>query len=269
MISHSIFDFNDYRNFLEKSLSVKGETRGFRTNLAKFLGCRLSHITQVIGGLNHLSLEFSYKTATFLKLSKSETHFFLLLVNKDRSGDFKLSQYFQEQIDQIHKERSKVIKRLEVEDHLTTEQIMHYYSSWSFSAVHLLCSLPQINSTSDIVDRLNISLEHAQDVTDFLIEIGILKNTKSGLATSGRRIHLKDNSKMVSKHHTNWRMKAIQSFDKTEPENLHFSGVYSFAKKDWKKLKETLLKSLEQSDLIIKDSPQDTVGVISLDFFEI
>ena len=135
--------------------------------------------------------------------------------------------------------------------------------------IHILCSLPQVKSIEDIVKRLNISYEHAQDAIAFLIEAGILKKSKEGLVTTGRRIHLEDNSKMISKHHTNWRMKAIQSLDQNVSKDLHFSAVYSFAKKDMEKIKEVLLKCLEDSELIIKDSPQDTVGIINLDLFEL
>jgi len=265
----NVYNCSSYQEFLDKSLATSGVTRGLRSKLAKQLNCRVSHISQVISGQNHLSLELAFKTAEFLKLSDSETHFFILLVNKGRAGNYKLKEYFHKQIVEILSERTQVNKRLQVSDELTPDQVMHYYSSWYISAIHILCSLEFIKSNDDIIERLKISKQQVDQSVDFLIETNILKKSKNGLKTTGRRIHLDSKSKLISKHHSNWRIKSMNAFDQFKNKNLHFSAVYSFADKDWKQLKEILLKSLEDSEKVIKDSPQDTLAALCIDFFEI
>jgi uncharacterized protein (TIGR02147 family) len=265
----TVFDCNNYQDYLEKVLPIRGEERGVRSKLALYLDCRVSHITQVIQGLSHFSPEMALKTADFLQLDENEMHFFLLLVNRERAGNHKLKTYYQNQIDDILKDRANVKNRLEVTDELSSEQIMHYYSSWHYSAIHILCSLESVKSYSDIRERINLPVDKIKEAVSFLIESKILDSDSEGLRTTGRRIHLDAKNKMISKHHTNWRIKAIEEVGVPKEKSLHFSAVYSFSRKDWETIKEVFLKSLKSSEEIIEKSPEDMVGAICLDFFEI
>jgi len=264
-----VFDFKNYQEYLKWVLPVKGEERGVRSKLALFLDCRVSHITQVIQGQSHMGLEMAQKTAEFLRLSHEESHFFLLLVSMERAGTEALKKYFQKQIDEVLSARSNIKQRLRITDELTSEQVMHYYSSWHYSAVHLLCSLPEIKTANDIQNRLRLPLEKIKESISFLSDSNIVVQTSEGLNTTGRRIHLEAKSKMISKHHTNWRVKTIEELGLAKPESLHFSAVYSFARKDWDAIKESFLKSIKSSELIIEKSPEDMIGAVCVDFYEI
>jgi uncharacterized protein (TIGR02147 family) len=266
---HSIYDCKNYQDYLGYALPTTGEERGIRSRLALYLDCRVSHLTQVIQKQNHLSYEMAYKIAEFLKLSEDETHFFLLLVSKSRSGNVKLEKYYHKQIDEILKTRSKIKERLQISDELTKDQVMHYYSSWYFSAIHILCSLPDVNTIHDLQKRLRLDYEQLNEAVEFLIDAGILQNTKEGLNTTNRRIHLDAKSKMISKHHTNWRVKAIDELSLPKEESLHFSSVYSFSKEDFIKIREIILKTLSASESLIKDSPEEMVATLCVDFFQV
>ena len=73
----------------------------------------------------------------------------------------------------------------------------------------------------------------------------------------------------IRRHHTNWRNQAITSIDKNEEEALHYSSVLSMADKDVPKIKEIMIKAIEECREIIKVSKEERLQIITMDFFKI
>mgnify|MGYP000561917378 CR=1 FL=1 len=54
-----------------------------------------------------------------------------------------------------------------------------------------------------------------------------------------------------------------------EPSDLHFSNVVSMGKEDIVKVREIFIKAIAEARLIIKDSPEEKLQSICVDFFEV
>ena len=74
---------------------------------------------------------------------------------------------------------------------------------------------------------------------------------------------------MISKHHTNWRIKAIEVMDRARNTDLHFSTVVSLARDYVQKIKEQLVKNIEAARAVVKESKEEEVHCLALDFFKI
>ena len=104
----------------------------------------------------------------------------------------------------------------------------------------------------------------------FLLENGILAESPEGKIRIGPvRIHLERDSPLIGRHHSNWRMKAIQALDRPRAKHLHYSGVFSLSQADVEKIRQILLESIEKSEPVLRDSPEETAWVIGMDFFEL
>ena len=77
----SIYEYSDYKSFvidlIDKS---EGKVRGRRRAIAKHIGCHVSHITLVLKGNGHFSLEQAESIARFFGLNEQETDFLFLLI---------------------------------------------------------------------------------------------------------------------------------------------------------------------------------------------
>jgi len=74
---------------------------------------------------------------------------------------------------------------------------------------------------------------------------------------------------MISKHHTNWRMQAIQSFEKENESDLHYSSVITIAEDDIPRVREALIKAVEKVREIVRPSQDEAVLCYALDLFKV
>jgi uncharacterized protein (TIGR02147 family) len=268
-VNVNIFDFKSYQDYLGVMLPAKGHSRGIRSRLAAQLDCRVSHLTQVIQGKSHISLEMAEKIASFLSLGELESHFFILLVSKERSGSNKLKSYYDNQLEQVLENRKHVKNKLKLTDSLTDAQMQEYYSSWHYSAVHILVSLPEVKDIKDICNNLGLDLSRVKQVVDFLLQAKIIKSEMDRLQTVGRRLHIDSKSKHTPMYHMSWRAKAMEVIATNNSNNLHFSSVYSLAKEDIDRIRDVLLNSLNRSEEIVKGSAQNTLVSLNIDFMQL
>lgn len=264
----SVFDFKDYRAFLKKEFAGKGAGRGKRANLANFLGCQTSFLSQVLTDRAHLSLEHAIKTSEFFQHSEEEKTYFMFLVQKAKAGSKSLESFFDTKILQIQKQRDQVRERIKIRTKLSAEDQMRYYSSWFYSAIHILCALPDFNTTEKISQKLKLDIGLIKEALGFLESKGFVQLSKGTYSIGAKRIHLSQGSPMLPRHHSNWRMKAIESVDQEKSSDLHYSAVLGIAKADVKVFKEKILKLLEELEPIVSDSKEEIPVVILMDLFQ-
>jgi len=118
-----------------------------------------------------------------------------------------------------------------------------------------------------IAEALAIPPQKVAEVVRFLISTGLIVEKIGRLAMGPASIHLGSDSSMISKHHTNWRMRAIQSLDVPRAIDLHYSSVVSLAASDVPRVRAALVRALEEVRAIVKPSPEEEVYAYSLDLF--
>lgn len=264
-----LYKFDNYREYLKEKFSGKGKSRGTRSPLVEFLGCQLSFFNQVLTFRSHLSLEHAYKTSEYLGFDTDEQEYFLTLVQKDKSGSVSLENYFKNKIITIKKERELISKRVKVTTSLTIKDQMKYYSKWYFSAIHILSALPSFNYPEEISAHLKIDLMVTKKALSFLIKSGFVISTEKGLNIGATRIHLNLDSDMLPRHHSNWRIKAIEAVDNQGKNSLHYSSILGISQKDIIIIKEKILILIQEIEPIIQDSAEESPVVFLCDFFEL
>jgi uncharacterized protein (TIGR02147 family) len=264
-----IFDFDDYRAYLVAAMDAKGERRGKRSRLAQFLGCETSFVSQVLTGRSHFSLEHSIRASDFLGHTSEEKHYFMLLVQKGKAGSRPLESYYDAQIAEVRKRRQVVRERIQVKDELKLQDQMTYYSAWWFVAAHILCALPGTQTRDEITRKLSLPAEVVNRTLDFLLGKGLIKEESGHYSIGAQRIHLGTASPLLPRHHSNWRMKAMQAVDHPKAGDLHYSGVIGISKKDGERVRAMMLDLLQKSEVIVQESKEDTAYVMLMDFFEL
>jgi uncharacterized protein (TIGR02147 family) len=266
----SVFEYRDYKEYLGDRLAVSGQTRGQRSKLAETLGCQTAFVSQVVNGHTHFSLEHAIVINQFLSHTESESHYFMLLVHQGRAGTKTLREYYSRQIEAIHEKRQVVHERIQVKQTISVEDQMIYYSAWYYATVHVMLSIPEFQNKAAIAQHLNLPLSTITKCIEFLTSLGLATDIGKGRYGIGTaRIHLGQDSPMLSKHHTNWRMKAITSLDRFNKDDLHYSSVVTLSEKDATTVKSVLLSALEKTELILGPSKEEAVFSLAMDFFRI
>lgn len=269
-MKNSIFEYNDYKTYLEDKIhSMPSKGRGVKLKIAESLHCQNTYVSLVLKGESHFSLEQGMKLNTFFEHTGDEGKFFILLLHHARAGSAELKKYYQEELNEIIVKNSDLKKRTNVKNSLRDKDQDVYYSSWIYSAVHILVTIKEFQTAPQIAKRLNLPRTKALEVLNFLEDCGIVKKEGAQYVPGVTRIHLSKNSPHIQRHHTNWRMRAVNSIDLNGDSDLHFSNVVSIGEKDIVKVREIFIKAISDARSIIKDSPEEKLHSICIDFFEV
>lgn len=269
MDKSDIFTAKNYQDYLIRKAGPATQRRGIKSAMAQAIGCQPTYITHLLAGKANLSLEQAEVLNTFFAHTKEESQFFLLLVSRDRAGTHSLKSHFQEQLDQILKHRMVLTKRLGQKNTLTQEQRSVFYSAWYFLAAQIALTIPALQTQKMLSKKLGLSMPKAGEILQFLSEIGLITKMGDHFHPTETQIRLGNDSHQIIQHHTNWRVKAIESLTNENADELHYSGVISLSSKDVIKIKNQLLEQLKENIEIIKESKEERLFVMNIDFFNL
>ncbi len=268
-MSKSVFDFNKYIPYLEVVLDSKGKHRGRKTAAAVAMQIQPAYLSLILKGQADLNLEQAHALSTYLMHNEDESHFLLLLVQKDRAGTKSLRAYFQKQIDQVLKNRLILTERLGISDSLSEDEKQKYYSSWIYSAIHIAVTIPELQNKKSLCHFLNLKTEPFLKALNFLMTAGLVEQRGDILTTGRSIIRLGNNSYNIIKHHTNWRNQAIESLEREDLSDLHYSAVVSVSKKDVLVIKNQILDYIKNLVEVIKASKEESLCTLNIDFFNL
>jgi hypothetical protein len=112
---------------------------------------------------------------------------------------------------------------------------------------------------SAIAEFLNLPAQRVGDILDELLKMGLARLEKGRYIGNYDRLHLPADSPLIFKHHTNWRMRAIQSFDTPRSADLHYSSVMSISPAAAEMIRSLLLGFIESLEPIIRESKDEGI----------
>ena len=265
-----VYNFQDYKEYLFSRLdSEDGLGKGGRSRLCEAMGCQTAYLSQVLNGTAHLSMEQAEAVSRFIGHGDDETEYFLLLVQLGRAGTNGLRAFVKKQLDHITKRRRQLSQRLPIGEEITREQQVKYYSSWIFATVHVLTTVPEFRTAETIASRLGITRGEAVIALEFLCRCGLLSNRDGSYEATTSRIHLGDDSDLVSRVHMNWRLRAMGAIERNDQNDLHYSSVVTVARADIPVIREKLMQAIETVKVLVKASPAEEAVGFTLDWFGI
>lgn len=95
----SIFNFDSYRRYLVNHLSLlphKG--RGHISKMANAMKIQPTLMSMILSGTRELNPENAIELSIYLEHTEIESEYFLLLVQYERAGTYKLKGHFKKRI---------------------------------------------------------------------------------------------------------------------------------------------------------------------------
>jgi uncharacterized protein (TIGR02147 family) len=264
----NIFDIESYKLALNKLLEIRRKSqKGLSRKLAEHLGVHPTMVSQVMTGTKDFTEEQMILVCEFLGVPKLESQYLLILLQQERAGSKKLKDYFQEQLGLVRKQALQVSQRVHKDRQLTELEKSIFYSSWLYPTIHLLTTLDKKIRFEEICQKLSLSEGKTREILDFLIEIQMVVET-DGLFYSGpASTHLEKNSPFLVKHHTNWRLKAIQASETLSDQELMYSANISVSRKDFEAIREEFMQVIQRFVGTVGASPAEDIAQFNLDFF--
>jgi uncharacterized protein (TIGR02147 family) len=267
-MDNSIFEHSDYRAYLRAKAGPRGTRYGVRLAMAQAIGCHSSYFTKILDADANLNLEQSLKLSTYFQMTAEESDYFLLLVQKARSGTKALERYFETKLDALQQKRLSLKERVSIKRSLSREDQATYYGSWHFAAIHMALTVLQLNTRGALASYFELTEKKVGEILEFLISVGLAVEEKGTFKVGPSELHLEGDSPSILKHHTNWRTKAITALDREDALDLHYSGVFTLSKADAASLRERLVKVIRDSvSFATQSKNEDEVLCFALDFF--
>lgn len=150
--------------------------------MAEAAGCQRSYLSQVIHGNVHLVPDHAYGLSQYFGLSDEEREYFITMLEYARAT----SEDYKEHI------RGK-LQELKGEKH--SEQKVapkSYFSSWHWSAIHLLTNLPEYQSPKKLAEFLRLPEDSVRLSLETLAKVGLVKKEKQTWKFAQANSSLKD-----------------------------------------------------------------------------
>lgn len=264
----SIFEFNDYKHYVNTWLEQQPKGgRGLLSQIAKELGIHTTLLSHTLRGEKHLNSEQGILLAEYMGLSEAETHFLLLLIQRDRAGNTKLQQKYQKDILQIRADSKDVSKRVLTHTQLTETQKAQFYSSWLYSAIRQLSSIPHYQSRAKLGSAFDIKKEEFNTALKFLLETELCVEKDNRIDIGPANTHIEATSPFVFLHHKNWRIKALEKHNNLSADELMYSAPFTISEEDFAYVREELVRFIQSLIKTVGKTKNERLACFNADLF--
>jgi uncharacterized protein (TIGR02147 family) len=264
----SIFDFNDYKEFvIHRIRNMPQQGRGQFRQIALHLRIHTTMVSQVFRGSRDLSPEQGCELAEYLGLSELEADYFLRLIEKNRAGTEKLRARLSKELAAIREKALQLQHRLPAGKKLDERDRAVFYSQWYYQAIRLLTSIPGAQKPEVIARSLNLPLGRVREVLAFLVAVGLCTETNDVYQMGAARTHIEKASPLASRHHTNWRLKAIEHFEHVGANELAFTAPMTLSESDASQVHKRLIEFIEWATALATQSSSESLYCFNVDWF--
>jgi uncharacterized protein (TIGR02147 family) len=266
----SIFEYTEYKLFVRARIaSMPKGGHGEFQRLAAELRMHPTRISHIFKGEIDLTLEQGAHLCRYWGLSQLESEYFILLLQISRAGTKELKTLLKTQADEIRSRAKKIVNRVPRDRILSESEKALFYSNWFYSGIRLFCSVSEYQTLDSISDYFGFSREQTREVLDFLVSTGLCVETDGVYSMGAKRTHLESTSLLISRHHANWRLKAIASHENLSDRELSYTLPVSISKKDQAVLRELLIQTITKFQAAVTASePPEMVACLNIDWFE-
>jgi uncharacterized protein (TIGR02147 family) len=265
----SIFNFQDYRKFIAVVLEgLPGKGRGEQAKIAQALGVNTSFLSQVLKGTKNFSQEQAFLLGQYFGFNELETRYLEEMVNLSRAGKSAYRKSIEARLEKMGIEAKRKEGIPSLDQPLDEPNQAIFYSSWQYSAIQLLTGIERLQTPDAIAQRLKIDQKSTQQILDFLTLCGLCTNESGRYQVGTRRTHLTDHSPLRSRHHMNWRLKAIDHFPISNPGDLFFTGPMRVDAPTLEKIEKLLRELLKEVNGLIDQASDETVACLNIDWFK-
>lgn len=266
----NIFEFEDYRDFIRKWISNSSTAHGQFAKIARALHMHSTTVSQVIHGKKTLTLDQACALAAYFEMGEMESEYLLTLVSLERAGTPLLRKRLQHKIRSMKKQSSRLANRLPKNTELSEQSKGIFYSHWYYIALALAVDIEGLQTVDSLSSYLSVPRQIVSQAIEFLQSQGVVYEVNGHLCMGMQNTHLELDSPHLLRHHTNWRLRAIERNEKmSQEEELQYTGPFSLSREDARRIRERLLETIQTFLKQVAPSKSETLYCLNIDWFKI
>lgn len=242
-----IFRYDNYKDLVNDLLLTKpNQGRGQYKRISEHLNVSSVLISQIFKGPKDISIEQGHKLCDYFNFIELEKKYFVTLISSNRAGTYELRKFYDKELTELKKQAKSIINRVKHKNVLSDEDKATFYSDWKYSGMRLACDLEQIVNISDLSNLFKIDEENIKSILEFLMAKGLVKSNNGNLEIGPSSTHISKSSPMVKNHHRNWRLKALESLDNLEDNEIMYTAPMTTSKDVYQNLNKKILKLIDE-----------------------
>jgi uncharacterized protein (TIGR02147 family) len=265
----NIFLYDDYRRVIrEKIKSEPKKGHGQIQKIAQALNVSQSQVSQILNGSRKLSEIQGLRLSKYFRFSDLETEYFIGLVQLARVDHPEVKNLLQRNLKRIS---DLSISGSVLDRNMTTLEEadqLKLYSDRQHMAVWLLTSIPGFDTVEKISRHLRIKEPRAIEILNFLTHVGLCEEKNGRYKIGIKRTLVTKGSPMLSRHHMNWRLHAMDILQAAPSESLFYTSPMTVSHADAKIIKDILLRSISAVEQIVGPSQSEKTFCLNIDWFE-
>lgn len=262
------FEYEDFLSLVKDRIAeMPKKGRGELQRLSKHIGIHTTRMSHIMKEKESPTLEQASLMAEYFGFSDLEKEYFVTLVARGRAGNQSLRELYTRQLQDLRKRSKELAKRLPTDRRFTEAEQGIFYSNWFYSAIRLLSQIEGYQDLDSISDRLSLPKQTVRTAMDFLLETGLCVEDE-GFRMGAKKTHLPANSLMISRLHSNWRLKAIEGYPILKPEDLALSAPMSIHSMSYPAIREVLASAIEKIiKIAAEEEDPDMLACLNIDLF--
>jgi uncharacterized protein (TIGR02147 family) len=264
----TIFEFSSYKEFVRSWIANSASgSRGQYRKLAEAIRIHTTTVSQIFQGDKDVTLEQARDLTDYLGLSKLEARYFMALVQWERAGSASLKAYFRDEVESIRTQSKEIKNRIVAGKKLSEAERATFYSQWYYAAIHLLTEIPAYQTPETIVEATGLSLKRVRQVLEFLVSAGMCDEKQGRYVPASIRTHVEKDTPLASRHHSNWRVKAIEHFELLQNNELAFTAPLTISAEHVPEVHALILQLIEKVSGLVASSPSEKLYCLNIDWF--
>ena len=267
--SMNILLFDDYKQLLRAKIKTMPRRGHGQVDLmAKALGVHQSFVSQVLNTDRNLSDEQAFLICRHFRFTDIESEYFVALVQLGRCTNSGLRELLKKNLLRIRNQTS-ISEALDRNiTALAEEDKQVFYSNWCYMAVWLLTAVPQMNTVESISRQLHQPQSRIKEIINFLTRVGLCEEKNGKLSIKIKRTLVTSGSPMLSRHHMNWRLRAMDTLQSSSIGSVFYTHPMAISEKDAMLIKEILIKTIANIEPLVEPSPAEKIYCLNIDWFE-
>lgn len=266
----NIFRYLSYVSYINDVVKKNSSIYGYKAQMAKAANCQRSYLSQVLAEKAELMPEHALGLCEFWQLSRTESEYFLNLVNLSRASTQNLKKYYLEKIKQMQIDQENLAKKFSDTMVLPDAKAAIYFSHWQNIAILMCLTIPELQKPEKIAHRFEIPLSTVLKTLEILKGLEMVEKLQDGgWRTTNQTIHIQRESPYNTLNHLNWRRLAVDRSFSDPLGGIHYTSAATLSKQDAILIKDLVLKLIEDTRKVIAPSKEEELYCLTCDWFKV
>jgi DNA-binding FadR family transcriptional regulator len=127
-----------------------------------------------------------------------------------------------------------------------------------------------LQSVESIASHFDLSRALVRDVLEFLTKYGLVVQSGNGFQMGPSRTHLENSSLLVTRHHTNWRLKSLERMAHANlGEEIFYTAPMTLSNETLAEIKSEIVELIDWAIKKVGPSPSEQMACLNIDLFKV